>query len=75
MGAILAKRRDGDGMASIVKDSGRRMIQLSPGEDAKRPRIRLGSVTARDAKGIRVHVEGLIRARKSGVPYPQTTAL
>jgi len=62
-------------MASIVREGkGRRLIQLSPAEHPKRPKIRLGKVTKREAESARVHVENLLRARKTGSPMPPATA-
>ncbi len=63
-------------MASISHDkkTGRRLIQLSPTEHPKRPKIRLGKVSKREAESARVHVESLIRAKVTGSPFPAATA-
>jgi len=63
-------------MASISHDktTGRRLIQLSPGEHAGRPKIRLGKVTKREAESARVHIENLLRSRTTGSPMPPATA-
>jgi integrase len=62
-------------MASIAtQKNGRRYIQLSPGENRKRPKVHLGKVTKREAESVRVHVETLIRARTTGTPAPMATA-
>ncbi len=62
-------------MASIVTETGgRRLIQLSPSEHSGRPKIRLGKVTKREAESVRVHVENLLRAKRTGSPIPPSTA-
>jgi len=62
-------------MASVVTEAGgRRLIQLSPSEHSKRPKIRLGKATKREAESARVHVESLLRAKKTGAGYPPATA-
>jgi len=65
-------------MASVGQEKsagGRRFyIQLSPSEDPKRPKIRLGRVSKRDAQTALVHVESLIRAKVTGTPVPPATA-
>ena len=62
-------------MASIVTEkNGRRLIQLSPSENPNRPKIRLGKVTKREAESVRVHVENLLRAKRTGDPMPPSTA-
>ncbi len=62
-------------MASIVTETGgRRLIQLSPSEHPKRPKIRLGKVTKREAESVRIHVENLQRAKVIGAAYPPATA-
>jgi len=56
-------------MASIVEEGGgRRLIQLSPGEHAERPKLRLGKCSQRDAETVRYHVENLLRGPVSGCP-------
>ena len=61
-------------MASVVTEAGgRRLIQLSPAEHPKRPKIRLGKVTKREAESARVHVENLLRAKVTGAGYPRTS--
>ena len=58
-------------MASIGKEKTatgtRYYIQLSPGENKSRPKIHLGRVTMKDAKGIKVHVGALLANRMSGL--------
>ncbi len=62
-------------MASVVtEEGGRRLIQLSPSEHPSRPKLRLGKVTAREARTTCVHVEALLRARKTGSAFPPATA-
>ncbi len=62
-------------MASVVTETGgRRLIQLSPSEHSGRPKIRLGKVTKREAESVRVHVENLLRAKRTGSPIPPSTA-
>jgi len=62
-------------MASIVTENGgRRLIQLSPSEDPKRPKIRLGKVSKREAQSALVHVENLCRAKRTGATPPPATA-
>jgi len=54
-------------MASVVTEpNGRRLIQLSPGEDPGRRKVRLGKVSKKDAATACVHVEKLIGAKASG---------
>ena len=62
-------------MASVVTEGGgRRLIQLSPGEHPKRPKIRLGKVSKREAATTLVHVEALCRNQRTGASYPPATA-
>ena len=61
-------------MASVVKESGgRRLIQLSPGEDPRRPKVHLGRVTAKQAATACGHVEQLAAARRTGHAIPPAT--
>ena len=54
-------------MASVVNEGGgRRTIQLSEGEQAGRPKIRLGKVSARQAAMAQLHIEKLITAHSVG---------
>jgi len=63
-------------MASVVNEGGgRRMIQLSPGEHADRPRIRFGKASARQAATAKLHVEKLVAAKGvGGALEPETVA-
>ncbi|HHH76270.1 MAG TPA: integrase [Phycisphaerae bacterium] len=62
-------------MASIVTEKdGRRLIQLSPNENRKRPKIRLGKVSKREAEAFRGHIENLVRASSTSVAISQATA-
>lgn len=65
-------------MASLAEDKSgavrRFYIQLAPGEDPRRPKIRLGNVTKRDAQTAQVHIEHLCRARVTGAALPGATA-
>ena len=49
-------------------------VQLSPSENPKRPKIRLGNITKREAQSVRVHVEALVQARITGESMPIPTA-
>ena len=57
-------------MASIAREKTttgvRYYIQLSPGEDEGRGKIRLGQVTRKDALSAKGHIGNLIRHRKTG---------
>ena len=57
-------------MASIIRqktDSGiRYSIQLSPGENYKRPKIALGKVTRKEAQVVQTHIENLLKNCKTG---------
>jgi len=54
-------------MAAVVtQPNGRRLIQLSPGEDPRRPKIHLGRVTAKAAATACGHVEALAAAKRTG---------
>ncbi|MBI9018600.1 MAG: site-specific integrase, partial [Phycisphaerae bacterium] len=70
--------KDINNMASLGCEKGKKgktyYIQLSPGEHPRRPRIRLGKVTKRDAAIVLIHIENLIQAKKTGRPYPASTA-
>jgi len=54
-------------MASVSNESGRRSIQFI-GLDGKRHTIRLGKCDQRTAEGVKLHVERLLQARKTGMP-------
>jgi integrase len=64
-------------MSSIGKqktESGTRyFIQLSPGENKRRPKIHLGPVTLKQAESAQTHIETLIAARKTGKVMPTVT--
>jgi len=64
-------------MASLTKqktDTGTRYnIQLSPGEDERRPKIHLGAVTGRQAQSALSHIETLLKCRKTGDVMPTAT--
>jgi hypothetical protein len=62
-------------MASIARDKNgcRRILFIAP--DGKRPTIRLGKVSQRDAEAIARHVESLLAARTANQPIPQPTAV
>ena len=62
-------------MASVCTEkSGARLIRLSPSEDTRRPKIRLGKVSKRDAESVRAYVVSLLRANQTGNPIPPATA-
>ena len=62
-------------MASIITErNGRKLIQLSEGEHAQRPKIRLGKVTKREAETVRSHIEGILRAKQTGSAFSSATA-
>ncbi len=69
-------KQEGTGiMASIITErNGRRTIQLSEGEHTKRPKIRLGKVTKREAESVRSHIEGILRAKRTGSAFSSATA-
>jgi F420-0:gamma-glutamyl ligase len=53
-------------MASVITESnGRRLIQLSPSEHPKRPKIRLGRVSKREAESVVVHAEAILRSNRT----------
>ena len=58
-------------MASLIKDklTGRYLIQLSPGEHASRPKIRLGKVTAKQARSVQNNIEALALDKLSGTAH------
>ena len=65
-------------MASVIKSKNsagiRYSIQLSPGENEKRPTIALGKVTRKQAEVAKTNVENLIACRKTdGVMRPTVT--
>jgi integrase len=64
-------------MASIVKQSTangtRYFIQLSDGEDVRRPKIHLGAVTRKQAESALTHIETLLKDRKTGAVMPTAT--
>lgn len=64
-------------MASVSKDKTatgtRYYIQLSPGEDRGRAKIRLGRVTKKQAESAKTHVENLIASRKTASVMPPAT--
>lgn len=57
-------------MASIVRqktDSGiRYLIQLSPGENEARPKIRLGEITKSQAETAKLNIESVIKCKNTG---------
>ncbi len=62
-------------MASVVNDPGGRRRILFVDPNGKRPAIRLGKMSERDANSIARHVEALVTAKRSGQPIrPQTAA-
>ena len=66
-------------MASLaeykIKSGERRFfIKLSPGEHPKRPEIRLGKVTKKQAQNALLHIEQLIRSRVTGSVISNKTA-
>jgi integrase len=73
---ILTQKQEGSQiMASVITESnGRRMIQLSEGEDRKRPKIRLDKVSMKEAMSAKSHIEAILRARRTGSPFPMATA-
>ena len=64
-------------MASIAREKTitgvRYYIQLSPGEDKGRAKIRLGRVTKKQAGSAKTHIENLIASRKTGSVIPPAT--
>ncbi|MCC7085289.1 MAG: hypothetical protein IT427_09810, partial [Pirellulales bacterium] len=62
-------------MASIARDKNgyRRILFVTP--DGKRPTIRLGKISQRDAESIARHVEALLVAKTANQPIPQPTAV
>jgi integrase len=54
-------------MASVSNEQGRRAIQFV-GTDDKRHSIRLGKCDQRTAEGVKLHVERLAGAKKTGMP-------
>ena len=64
-------------MSSITRnktESGiRYYIQLSPGEDPKRPKIALGRVSRKSANTAKTHIEKVIENKKTGAVIPPAT--
>lgn len=64
-------------MASVIKHKSasgiRHSIQLSPGENYKRPKIALGKVTRKDAQIAQTHIGNLVNNRKTGAVIPPST--
>ena len=64
-------------MASVGREKAetgvRYYIQLSPGEDQGRAKIRLGRVTKRQAESAKTHIENLIASSKTGTVIPPAT--
>src|ERR1700733_3767082 len=54
-------------MASVSNQRGRRTVQFI-GTDGKRQTIRLGKCDQRTAEGVKLHVERLVGASKTGMP-------
>jgi integrase len=54
-------------MASVSNEQGRRAIQFV-GADDRRHSIRLGKCDQRTAEGVKLHVERLVGAKKTGMP-------
>ena len=61
-------------MASIARDKNgtRRILFVHP--DGRRPTIRLGRVSQRDAETVARHIEALLASQIAGTPVPRTTA-
>ncbi len=60
-------------MASLIDDpSGRRRIVIMCPDGKRRP-LRLGKISRRDAEAIRLHVESLAAAARSGRPLAEST--
>ena len=57
-------------MATLNKIKGRNgtlyHVQLSPGEDAQRPKISLGRCTLKDARTARSHITALLKSNRTG---------
>ena len=51
----------------------RHYIQLSPGEDAQRPKISLGRCTLKDARTARDNIENLLKANRTGAEIAPST--
>jgi hypothetical protein len=60
-------------MASVNKESGRRIIQFVSA-DQKRRSVRLGKCEQRTAEGVRLHVERLIESQTTGMPLHSETS-
>ena len=60
--------------STVTQNGGRKLIQLSPSEHPSRLKIRLGKVSKREAESARVHIEALVRSKKTGSGYPAATA-
>ena len=57
-------------MATLNKIKGRNgtiyHVQLSPGEDAQRPKISLGRCTLKDARTAQSHITALLKSNRTG---------
>ena len=64
-------------MASIIKSKTstgiRYSIQLSPGENKKRPKIALGKVTKRQADAAKINIENLVKCQNTGAVLSPAT--
>jgi len=60
-------------MASVVKTKAGYMVQLSPNEDTRRPKINLGRVPKGDAQTARNHIAKLIKLRDTGADMDDST--
>jgi len=63
-------------MASIIREpNGRKTIQfVAPDDKSKRPKIRLGKATLRDAEFVKNKIERLVTARVTGRNIDPETA-
>lgn len=57
----------------ITSTGTRYYVQLSPGEDQGRGKIRLGRVTKKQSESVKTHIERLIASRKTGTVIPPAT--
>lgn len=61
-------------MASIIRTQTiagvRYLIQLSPGENAARPKISMGRITKRQAETAKVNIESLVKCKDTGSVMP-----
>ncbi len=64
-------------MSSIGKqttETGTRYyVQLSPGENVRRPKIHLGTVSKKQAESAKVHIENLLKSNKTGLVLTTAT--